>query len=89
MGLGLGFVIRSTAGALATYAGITFLLPFVFEHIPGNPGRFTPIPIVANSVAAVIPQGNQVSPEAGFALIVLYAAVVLVVGGASVIRRDA
>ncbi len=89
MGLGLGFVIRNTAGALASYAGITFLLPFVLQRIPGDPARFTPIPIMANSVAAVIPQGQQVSAPAGFALIAMYAAVLLVVGGASVIRRDA
>lgn len=89
LGLGLGLVIRNTAGALASYAGLTFLLPFVLQRLPGNPARFTPIPIVANSVAAVVRQSNQVPAPVGFALIALYAVVVLAVGTALSIRRDA
>jgi ABC-2 type transport system permease protein len=89
IGLGLGLVIRNTAGALASYAGLTFLLPFVLQRLPGNPARFTPIPILANSVAAVLPQGNQVSAPVGFALIALYALVVLAAGAVLTIRRDA
>jgi ABC-2 type transport system permease protein len=88
IGLGLGLVIRNTAGALAAYAGVTFLLPFVLQRLPGNPARFAPLPIVANSLAAVVPQ-HQLSPWAGFALIGGYALVVLVAGAVLVARRDA
>ena len=56
----------------------------------GNPGRFTPMQILANSVAAVVPQPGQLSPAVGFLLMVLYCAVALAVGTAACsLRRDA
>ena len=42
LGLGLGLIIRHTAGAIATFVGVTFLLPLLLSAVPGNPGRFTP-----------------------------------------------
>jgi ABC-2 type transport system permease protein len=90
LGLGLGLVVRNTAGAVAAYAGLTFLLPFVLQRLPGDPSRFTPVPIVANSVAAVVDQGPMhLAAPAGFALIALDVAVVLALGAVIMIRRDA
>jgi hypothetical protein len=89
MALGLGIVIRHTAGGIAGYAAITFLLPVLLQRIPGNPARFTPIPILANSVSAVVPQQGHVAAAEGFLLMVLYAAVVLGLAMAAFVRRDA
>ena len=77
LGLGLGVIIRHTAGAIAAYVGVTFLLPVLVQHLPGTPSRFTPVGILANSVSAVVPQSGQVSAPVGFLLMVLYSAVVL------------
>ena len=63
--------------------------PLLLQRLPSNPTRFTPIPILANSVSAVVRQSNQVSAPVGFALMVLYAVVVLAVGTALIVRRDA
>lgn len=89
LGLGLGLLVRYTAGALAAYAVVTFLLPFTLQRIPSDPSRFTPIPIVANTLAATLSHPGQVSVPLGFSLIVLYAVVVLGVGLARLLRHDA
>jgi ABC-2 type transport system permease protein len=89
LGLGLGVIIRHTAGAMAAFVGITFLLPLLIQHIPGTPSRYTPVGILANSVSAVVPQSGQVAPTTGFLLMVLYTAVILALGAVFMARRDA
>jgi hypothetical protein len=89
MALGLGVLLRHTAGAIASYAGITFLLPFVLQKIPGNPAHFTPVAMLANSVAAVVPQSGQLPAWGAFLLMVLYTALVLAVAMIAFARRDA
>jgi ABC-2 type transport system permease protein len=90
-GLGLGVIIRHSAGAIAAFVGLIFVLPILLQPLSahGNLGRFTPEQILANSVAAVVPQSGQVSPTAGFLLMVLYCAVALGIGLLLLIRRDA
>jgi ABC-2 type transport system permease protein len=89
LGLGLGVIIRHTAGAMAAFVGITFLLPLLIQRMPGDPSRFTPVGILANSVSAVVPEGNHVSAPVGFLLMVLYSAVILALGAVLIARRDA
>jgi hypothetical protein len=89
LGFGLGLVIRHTAGALATFAGVTLLAPILLQTIGGHPARFTPAGIFANSVAAVVPQSHQLSATIGFMLMVLYCFGVLVAGAVLLIKRDA
>jgi ABC-2 type transport system permease protein len=89
MGLGLGVIIRHTAGAMAAFVGITFLLPVLLQRIPGTPSRYTPVGILANSVSAVMPQSNQLSAPTGFLLMILYCTVILGLGAVLIARRDA
>jgi ABC-2 type transport system permease protein len=88
-GLGLGLIIRHTSGAIATFVGCTLLLPILLQSVPGNPSRFAPESILANSVAAVVPQQGQLSAMTGFLMMALYTAVILGVGRAVLVRRDA
>jgi ABC-2 type transport system permease protein len=90
-GLGLGVIIRSTAGALAAFVGLIFVLPGLLQTLNshGNPARFAPEQILANSVAAVVPQSGQLSSTTGFLLMVLYCAVTLGIGAFFLVRRDA
>ena len=90
-GLGLGVIIRNTAGAIAAYVGVIFLLPVLLQTLngDGNPGRFAPLSILANSVAAVIPQSGQLSATTGFLFMALYCALALGIGVAVLSRRDA
>ena len=74
---------------MAAFVGITFLLPLLVQRMPGDPSRYTPVGILANSVSAVVPQGNHVSAPVGFLLMVLYSAAVLGLGAVLIARRDA
>jgi hypothetical protein len=89
LGLGLGLIIRHTAGAIATFAGVTLLAPILLHQLSGDPSKYTPAIIFAQSVAAVVPQSNQVSATIGFVLMVMYSAVALAVGAVVLVKRDA
>jgi ABC-type transport system involved in multi-copper enzyme maturation permease subunit len=89
LGFGLGMMLRHTAGALATFAGVTLLAPILLQTIGGHPARFTPAAIFANSVAAVVPQSHQLSATIGFMLMALYCTGVLVAGAVLLTKRDA
>ena len=89
-GFGLGAIIRRSAGAIATYAALVLVLPYILLALPGNPARFAPETMLASSVAAVRPQAHYLAPGwEGFALMALYAAVTLAAGGWLLGRRDA
>jgi ABC-2 type transport system permease protein len=90
-GLGLGVIIRHTAGAITAFVGVIFLLPVLLQPLSahGNPARFTPEHILASSVAAVVPESGSVSPTIGFVLMALYCAATLGVGMIILQRRDA
>jgi ABC-2 type transport system permease protein len=90
-GLALGVIIRHSAGAIAAFVGFTFLLIAVLQPLSadGNPARFAPEEILANSVAAVVPQSNQLSPTVGFLMMALYTVVALGIAGVLLVRRDA
>jgi ABC-2 type transport system permease protein len=88
-GFGLGAIIRHTAGAIAAFYGATLLTALILQSVPGNPGRFTPVMIFGNSVAAVIHHGNALSSTTGFLLMAAYTAVVVLAGGVLLAKRDA
>jgi ABC-2 type transport system permease protein len=90
-GLGLGVIIRHSAGAIAAFVGATLLLPLLLQPLAadGNPARFSPEEILANSVAAVVPQSGQLSPWVGFLLMVGYCVAALGIGALLLTRRDA
>jgi ABC-2 type transport system permease protein len=87
--IGLGAIIRHSAGAIAAFVGCTLLLPLLLHGVPGNVVRFTPGSIYANSVAEVVPTGGALSSTTGFLLMAGYAAVALALGGYLLARRDA
>jgi ABC-2 type transport system permease protein len=89
LGLGIGTVIRHTAGAIAVFAGVTFLVPILFNSISHGIARFAPELIFANSVAAVDRQGNAVSVTIGVVLMLTYCATALGLGAFLLHRRDA
>jgi ABC-2 type transport system permease protein len=88
-GLGIGAIIRHSAGAIATSVGCTLLLPVLVHNVPGDPGRFMPVMLLGNSVAAVVPIDNALSGRIGLLLMALYTLVALAVGATAVARRDA
>jgi ABC-2 type transport system permease protein len=89
--LGLGVIIRHSAGAIAAFVGVTLLLPVLLQPLAadGNPARYTPEDMLANSVATVVPQSGQLSPTTGFLFMVGYCAAILALGAFLLVRRDA
>jgi ABC-2 type transport system permease protein len=89
LGLGIGTVIRHTAGAIAVFAGVTFLVPILFNSISHGIARFAPELIFANSIAAVDRQSNSLSVTIGVVLMLSYCAAALGLGALLLDRRDA
>jgi hypothetical protein len=92
LGLGIGSIIRHSAGALAALVGILLVLPSVVALLPGSLahdiGRYLP----TNAGAAVIkvnPDSWDMAPWSGLALFAGYALAALVIGGLLLRRRDA
>jgi len=93
IGLGLGAVIRHTAGAICAVVGILFVLPLILlplgYSIQNSVGQFMPMLIAENSITAVKPQSHALSPGLGFGMLCLYAVATLAVGSWLLARRDA
>ena len=91
--LGLGAVIRHTAGAICAVAGILFVLPLILlplgDSIQHSVGQFLPMLIAENSLSAVKPVAHSLSPGMGLGMLGLYAAAAMAVGTWALARRDA
>jgi ABC-2 type transport system permease protein len=89
--LGLGFVLRHTAGAIAVMVGLLLVLPAVIGSLPSGVkhtnGRIIPEEIAPNSMAAVVPQSHALSPLVGTLVLGAYAVAALV-GGARRLRGN-
>jgi ABC-2 type transport system permease protein len=93
IGLGLGALIRHTAGAISAVVGVLFVLPLILvplgTSLQNSIGQFLPMVIAENSLTAVKPVAHSLSPGVGLALLCGYAAAALVAGGWALARRDA
>jgi ABC-2 type transport system permease protein len=91
MGLGLGAIIRSTAGGIAALVALVLILPIIFSLLPSsvndNVGPYLP----GNAGQALFqlkPDDNALSPGAGVAVLVAWVAVVIAIGAVLLKRRD-
>ena len=93
IGLGLGAVIRHTAGAICAVVGVLFVLPLILipmgTSIQNSVGQYMPMMMAENSLTAVKPVPHSLSPGVAFGLLCLYAAAALAAGGWALARRDA
>jgi ABC-2 type transport system permease protein len=90
-GLGIGAIIRNTAGAIAALAGIVFVLPPIVGLLPLSiANSIEPyLPSKAgDAVWTINPDPNTLAPWAGFGLFCAYAAVAIVVAAVLMRRRD-
>jgi len=86
--LGIGTIVRHSAGAVAAYVGLTLAVPALLSALPGHAERFAPETILSSSVSTVVPQPHLLTPWVGMAMMALYAGISLVVGGVVLARRD-
>jgi ABC-2 type transport system permease protein len=90
MGIGLGAIVRQTAGAVATLLAL-LAAPAIFLFLPASwsdiIGRFTPL-FSAEQVVALHPRPELLSPASSMVVIVAWPAVALVVAAILISSRD-
>ena len=92
LGLGLGAIIRVSAGAIAAFFGVLFVPQIFAELLPQSwQAKITPyVPMEAGSqIFSVHHNTGSLGAWSGFGVFCLYAAVALGVGFVKISRRDA
>jgi len=89
-GLGLGAIVRNTAGGIATFAGIMFVLPPLMNVLPAswNSAASPYLPLQAGEALLALNRGNQLAPWTGFGVLCAYAAASLAIAAVLLARRD-
>jgi len=92
LGLSLGALVRNTAGGIAAFAGVMFVLPGISAILPNSWGNHLDPYLPLNAGADII--GNQPDPTAlsawgGFLLFFGYVLATLVISAVLLVRRDA
>ena len=89
LAVGLGFLLRNTAGAIATLFGLLLVLPALVAALPSNwaadVGKYLPIN-AGTSIMATLRDPSNLSPWTGLGVFALYAVAALA-GGLIVLRR--
>ena len=89
--LGIGAIIRHTAGAICALVGVLFVLPLLFSadaSLRDTAQKFLP-DTMRNSLIAVKPAGHLLSPGLTFGLLCVYAVAALAAGAWALASRDA
>jgi ABC-2 type transport system permease protein len=95
--VGLGLIIRHTAGALAAFVGVLLIVPLLTPAFPSSIqdaiSKFEPTTIgtAMTIVGTHLPKGSAptFNPWVGLAILSAYAAVALGIGAWKLVRRDA
>jgi ABC-2 type transport system permease protein len=89
-GLGLGAIVRNTAGGIATFAGLMFVLPPLMNVLPTswNAAASPYVPLQAGEALMRLHRGDQLAPWTGFAVLCAYAAAAIVLAAVLLRRRD-
>jgi len=91
-GLGLGTLIRHTAGAITTMTAVVFLLPKIVHALPApwnaQAGKYT-LDLAAQQMIAQHPQPGYFGAGPSFLIVAAYAAAALAAAAILITRRDA
>jgi ABC-2 type transport system permease protein len=92
LGLGLGTLLRRTAGAIATLFGLVLVLPALTEALPSpwdtDVGKLLPIN-AGRALFAVRPSTDLLSPGQGLVVLLVTVGAVLALATFALTRRDA
>ncbi len=92
LGVGVGTLLRRTAGATAGLVGLLFIVPIVTGFLPSSfqetIGKYLPAQ-AGMAIFNVVPDPRALTPWVGFVVLLAYGAIALAAGAATVIRRDA
>jgi ABC-2 type transport system permease protein len=88
-GLGLGAIVRNTAGGIAAFAGIMFVIPPLMNVLPRswNDAASPYLPLQAGE-RILSTTGGTLSPWGGFGILCAYAAASLAIAAVLMKRRD-
>ena len=93
LAVGLGALVRNTAGGIAAFVAILFVLPGVVALLPSTTAdHVNPyLPLNAGTAIATsrFDDSHHLAPWAGFAVFAAYALAVVVVAAVGLLRRDA
>ena len=91
--LALGAIVRNTAGGIALFVGLLFVLPGITAILPATTGdAIDPyLPLSAGSAVAtvVFESPHHLSPWGGFAVFCGYTVLAIIVAAVLLVRRDA
>jgi hypothetical protein len=90
-GLGLGAILRSTAGGISALAAIVFVLPPIITLFPASFANSVSPYLPSNAGGAVwtiTPDAHTLAPWAGFAVFCGYAIASIVIAAVLMVRRD-
>jgi hypothetical protein len=90
--LGLGAIVRNTAGGIATFAAIMFVIPPLMNLLPSswNDAISGYLPSEAGrSMFSLTPDAHRLGPGPGLAVFCAYIAVTLAIAAFLLIKRDA
>lgn len=91
-GLGLGAILRSTAGGISALAGIVFVLPPIISLLPSSIANAIDPYLPSNAGSAlwtITPEAHTLAPWTGFAVFCAYTAAVIGAAAVLLLRRDA
>ena len=93
MCVGLGGLLRNTAGGIAAFVGLLFVLPGISAILPSSVNDsispYLPLNAGTTIVSHSFDSSHHLSPWGGFALFCGYAAVAVVAAAITLKRRDA
>jgi ABC-2 type transport system permease protein len=91
--MGLGTIIRHTAGAISAFVGILLIVPIIVQALPYqisfNLRKFLPDRIGVHMITTQGQEFHQFGPWTGMFILCLYAAGLLLIGLILLERRDA
>jgi ABC-2 type transport system permease protein len=92
LGIGLGALLRNTAGGISTLFGLLFVLPIIVRFLPSSwsdpINKYLPSN-AGEAITHVHPDPTLLAPWTGFGLFCGYAVVVLIAAAISLRMRDA
>jgi ABC-2 type transport system permease protein len=90
-GLGLGAILRSTAGGISALAGILFVLPPLMNVLPSSWNNAISPYLPSNAGQAIMQSGHPdhtLAPWTGLGVFAAYTAVAIVIAAVQLRRRD-
>ncbi|HEY7859293.1 MAG TPA: ABC transporter permease [Candidatus Nanopelagicales bacterium] len=91
-GFALGALLRHSAAGISLAIALLLVVPPLTNLLPGDWGHWIEKYFTSNAgqqITSVLPQGDALSPWAGYAVFTLWWLVILVIAGALMSRRDA